>query len=103
VSLNLSLPVIPALLPSLLTFTIKLSLTSFLSRTPEKIMTYSIENYSPDADAVVITILDDHSNTIHVSISRAIGGATIISVVQNGGTTIESGILGGDFKIENLY
>lgn len=66
-------------------------------------MTYSIENHAPDTDAVVITILDDNSNTIHISISRAIGGATIISVVQNGGATIESGILGGDFKVENLY
>ena len=65
-------------------------------------MTYSIENYAPDADAVVITILDSNSNTIHVSISRVVGGQTHISVVQNGGATIERGILGGNFEIETL-
>lgn len=65
-------------------------------------MIYSIENYAPDADAVVITILDDNSNTIHVSISRTIGGETHISVVQNGGATTERGILGGNFEIETL-
>jgi hypothetical protein len=99
--LSLSPHFIPVLLPLLLSTPIRFNLTSFLSRTPEEIMTYSIENHAPDA--VVITILDDNSNTIHISISRAIGGATIISVVQNGGATIESGILGGDFKVENLY
>jgi hypothetical protein len=103
VSLNLNLPTIPALLPSPLAFAIKLSLISFLSRTPEKIMTYSVENYAPDSDAVIITVLDGNSNTIHVSISRIIGGETHISVVQNSGTTIESGILGGNFEIQNLY
>lgn len=66
-------------------------------------MTYSIENYAPDADAVVITILDGNGNTIYVSISRAIGGETHISVVQNGGTNIESGILGGNFEAKALY
>lgn len=66
-------------------------------------MTYSVENYAPDSDAVIITILDGNSNAIHVSISRAIGGETHISVVQNSGTTIESGILGGNFEIQNLY
>jgi len=101
--LSLSPHFIPVLLPLLLSTPIRFNLTSFLSRTPEEIMTYSIENHAPDADAVVITILDDNSNTIHISISRAIGGATIISVVQNGGATIESGILGGGFKVEKIY
>lgn len=63
-------------------------------------MTYTIDNYSPDADAVVISILDGNSNTIHVSISRVMTGETHISVVQNGGATIERGILGRDFHIE---
>lgn len=66
-------------------------------------MTYSIENYAPDSDAAIITILDGNGDTIHVSISRIISGETHISVVQNGGTTIESGILGGNFEIENIY
>jgi len=64
-------------------------------------MTYTIDNYSPDTDAVVISVLNSNGNTILVSISRVMSGETHISVVQNGGATIERGILGRDFHIEN--
>lgn len=63
-------------------------------------MIYTLENFAPDADAVVITVKDSLGNEISVTISRVIGGEVHISVAQNGTATIERGILGGEFETE---